>query len=619
MKRLDMKIRGLLMAFVLVMASSCEDFMEPDSISTFDTNYVFSNVDDARRGVNAIYVQFGTDGFRSRLSNNMTGNTDIERQSGWTRIDAGRREIWNLNAFPNNGDLRQFWNSAYGAISSANIAIDGLEASEALNSPDPTVSRTMYHLLGEAYTLRAYWYSMLIFYFGDVPFNNKAPKAGQDFFLEREDRNLILTEVIQDMIDIEEKMMWAEEVPFGIEQVTREYTLGMIARLALQRGGYYLTPEMTMEREGDYLDYYQIARDYTLKLMNLKGRELPGDFRQVFLNNAKFVTPVNDDILFEVPFAIGNGDVGWNIGIEVEGGANAQHGYGSGNNYMGIPPSYYFSFDTTDTRRDVTCALYKVNEDFEEVFIGVEGSATNIAQGKWSRHFLENPPGQNSAKGTGINWPMLRYSDVLLMFAEAENELSGPTGDAQEALKRVRRRAFDEVYWDEKVESYVNNVSASKASFFNAIVDERAWEFGGEMIRKYELIRWNLYYEQVKETVEELKAMADYAFDNSGPLANSDLPVYLFWKQDESGNFQLLNPNSKVLTPPDDTWNQAPFLLALHDDATVYDDWVLYDWENYINPPWGHEGVVRYIFPIPQEAITNSQGTLVNEGYEFTF
>ena len=89
---------------------------------------------------------------------------------------------------------------------------------------------------------------------------------------------------------------------------------------------------------------------------------------------------------------------------------------------MAIPPTYYFSFDTTDIRRDVTCAFMKSIPTLKsslsqilQIFHKANGAGT----------FLDNGPGQNSAKGTGINWPMMRYSDVLLMYAEAENELNG--------------------------------------------------------------------------------------------------------------------------------------------------------------------------------------------------
>ncbi|WP_026955707.1 RagB/SusD family nutrient uptake outer membrane protein [Algoriphagus vanfongensis] len=604
MKAIKFNQFALAAASVLVM--SCSDFLEPESISTFDSNYIYSNVDDARKGVNAVYSHFGQDAFRSRLSNNMAGNTDIEHQSGWTST-GDRYQIWDLNALESNRDLEIVWTYAYRAIRDANISIEGLRASGKLESEDPVEARTMSHLLGEAVTLKAYWYSILAFYFGDVPYVNEAPVAGADFNLPKEDRNVILSGVIQDMIEVEEGMMWADETPYGIEQVTREYTLGMIARLALQRGGYYVNPDLSQSRASDYLEYYQIAKDYSAKLIALKDRELPTDYRQVFLNQNKFISPVNSEVLFEVPFALGNGDVAWNIGITVEGGPTAAHSFGSGNNYMAIPPTYYFSFDTLDVRRDVTCALYKINTSFEKEFIN---NRTNIAQGKWSRHFLENPPGASSAKGTGINWPMMRYADVLLMYAEAENELNGPTAEAQEQLKRVRRRAFNSSLWSEKVDGYVSEVSGSKEDFFQAIVDERAWEFGGEMIRKYELIRWGNYSEKMDETVEGLKKMADDAFYGTGTL-----PDYMYWKIADNGDFVILNPNTKVVAPPDDTWNQVPFLLSMHDETLTYSEWITKDWANYIDGP--NPGVVRYIFPIPASAIANSQGTLTNDGYGF--
>jgi hypothetical protein len=462
--------------------------------------------------------------------------------------------------------------------------------------------------------MRAYWYSMLIFYFGDVPFSTRAPAVGVEFNLPKMDRNAILDSVITDLINIESEMSWADELQFGIEQINREYTLGMIARLALQRGGYYLKPDLTMAREADYLDYYQIAKDYTEKLMMLKDRELPEDFRQIFMNECKFISPVNSDILFEVPFAVGEGDVGWNIGIRVDAGT---HPYGSGSNYMAMPPTYFYSFDTLDIRREVTCGLYMINTDFVQELVSTGNM--NISQGKWSRHFLDNPPGPSTNKGTGINWPMLRYADVILMYAEAENELNGPTEEAKEALKRVRRRAFNETDWGTMVDAYVTTVSASKESFFNAIVHERAWEFGGEMIRKYELIRWNLYYEKVVETVEGCRQMADDAFAGTGTL-----PDYVYTKLDVNGDLMIYNIDEKVVAAPDDTWGREEWLIAMYDESSSpdpYAEWLVRDYANYIEPSniGVPDGIIRYIFPIPTVGIDNSKGVLKNDGYNFGF
>jgi len=602
---IDMKLKSILAIIPLMLIASCQkDFLDPESLSSFDLKYIYSNVDDARNGVNAVYSYFNQDAFRSRLSNNFTGNTDIERQSGWNST-GDRYQIWDLNATTSNRDLDIVWTYSYTAIRDANIAIEGIINSGNLNATDASTKNTFNQLLGEAYTLRAYWYSMLIYYFGDVPYVTDAPVAGANFFVPKSNRNEILTKEIDALIAVEENMQWADALPYGIEQVNREYTLGMIARLALQRGGYYLTPALTMTRDSDYLDYYAIAKQYSKKLIDLKDRPLPSDFRQIFMNECKFITPVNEEILFEVPFAKGGGDVAWNIGIRVDGGSTAKHDYGSGSNYMAIPPTYYLSFDSKDIRRDVTCGLYQINTDFVKTHVGL-----NISQGKWSRHFLPTPPGKESAKGTGINWPMMRYADVLLMYAEAENEINGPTIEAQNTLKRVRQRAFDAADWGTKVDAYVAQASVSKSSFFNAIVNERAWEFGGEMIRKYELIRWGIYSQKMQETIDGLKKLADDAFNNA-----QTGPEYMYWKVDSSGEFVVLNPDTYLAAAPDETWTGTSFLRTLHDDALTYKEWITKDYANYVNGP--APGVARYIFPIPTVAIENSQGTLKNDGYGF--
>lgn len=601
-----MKTKYILALFaILQLVTSCEkDFLDPHSVSTFDNNYIYTNVDDARKGVNAIYSSFQQDAFRSRLSNNMCGNTDIERQSGWNST-SDRHQIWDLNALDTNGDLNVVWSTAYRAIRDANIAIEGINASGNLNSTDASIKNTFNQLLGECYVIRAYWYSMLTFYFGDVPYTTQAPVAGQDFISPKSNRNEILSNEIQNLIKVEANMQWADQLPYGIEQINREYALGMIARIALQRGGYYLTPELTMVRDSDYLEYYQIAKDYSAKLISLKDRVLPADFKKIFMNQCKFISPLNEDILWEVPFAKGSGDVGWNIGITVIGG---EHNYGAGNNYMGIPVTYYLSFDSKDKRRDVTCSLHQYNAKFIQEIIP---NVNNISQGKWSRAFLDTPPGKQSAKGTGINWPMMRYADVILMYAEAENELNGPTSEAQNAFKRVRQRAFDPADWPTKVDGYVTQISVSKTAFFDALVNERAWEFGGEMIRKYELIRWGIYAKKVEETVNGLKKLADDAFNGVGTG-----PDYIYWKLDSNGNFIVLNPDTKVTAAPDATWTRQSFLLQLHNNTTTYQEWITRDYANYyLTGP--QPGVTRYIFPIPTLTILNSQGVLKNDGYKF--
>jgi len=130
----------------------------------------------------------------------------------------------------------------------------------------------------------------------------------------------------------------------------------------------------------------------------------------------------------------------------------------------------------------------------------------------------------------GYNWVVIRFSDVLLMYAEAENEINnGPTAGAIDAFQKVRIRAFG------GNADLAGTPPADKAGFFNAIVNERALEFGSEGIRKYDLIRWNLLGDKLSETKQDLAKMAALAPPyNNLPTAmyyypNTDPKDYIDW------------------------------------------------------------------------------------------
>jgi hypothetical protein len=225
----------------------------------------------------------------------------------------------------------------------------------------------------------------------------------------------------------------------------------------------------------------------------MKPRDLYPNFEQSFINEMNYSHDNNAEVLFEVAFVQSyGGDIGWSFGVPntgscVQGTTTAQ---------VAITPTYYMSFADTDTRRDICCAKYQHAADTVQAV-----ASTGIYAGKWDRARASVELGSGSSKGTGINFPLMRYSDVLLMLAEAENELNGPTAIAKDALTKVRARAFAGAEdYTEQVSEYVNKLS-SKEAFFNAIVDERAWEFGSEALRKFDLVRWNLYAKKIEQAM----------------------------------------------------------------------------------------------------------------------
>lgn len=604
--------RILFLTIIIVAFGSCKKFLTSDSPSNFDQKYVFGTVADARKSVNGVYALFNQDAFTSRVSNNFAGNTDVEMGSVGASPDNSRRDIWSFEATSNNSDLLTVWNNAYNAINKANECEEGLKTVSLASDPS---NRDYKQLLGETRTLRAIWYYLLMNHWGDVPFSAKPSRAGDNFYLPRTGRDSILTFLINDLRDIEPDMYWADQLPYGIEQVNREFVIGMIARLALMRGGYWLYPDVTMQRKPDYKDYYTIARDYCKKLVDLKPHSMSA-FATVFMNENKYLKPVNDDVLYEVAFYPGSGDVAWNNGVRVDAGT---HPYGSGSSYLTFMPYYYHSFDTTDLRLPVTCYLVYYDKDLMQQPTGI-----SISPGKWNRLMVPTPLGAASAKGTGINWPLMRYADVLLMLAEAENELNGPSSMAQDALKQVRKRAFPSATWGEKVDNYVSTNAVNQQTFFNALVNERAWEFGGECLRKYDLERWNLYGKKIAEIRNESAQMGVDAVAGTGKYSN--LPDYIYYKRDSATKtVTFLNPYSRVAAPPiidvpnkgdnPKGYYRLSWLRSLYNTTTSGPaDVVLRSWRGYTDNTG--TAPLRYILPLHNSIISASKGSLQNQyGY----
>lgn len=598
-----------------LVAGSCKKFLNKEYESSFTQDYIYSNEQDARKAVNAVYALFNQDAFTSRVSNNFTGNSDIEVGGVGASPDNSRRDIWSFEATDANADLLTVWNNAYSAINRANDCVEGITNSALYKAGNATMKQ----LLGEASTLRAYWYYLLMNHWGDVPFKTTSTKAGDNFYLSRTGRDTILSFLIDDLRKAEEGMQWASDLDFGIERINREFVLGMIARLSLMRGGYWLYPDLQMRRKSDYLDYYKIANDYCKKLIELKPHTLNTDFKKIFYNECQGVTPLNDDVLYEVAFHPGFGDVGWCNGVKVDAGS---HSYGSGSNYLSLPPSYYYSFDTLDKRLEVTCSIIYYDGTLQET----PSAVTSIAPGKWNRLWLKTAPGSASAKGTGINWPLMRYSDVLLMLAETENEINnGPTGTAKDALATVRRRAFASANWSEKVDNYIAAL-AGKEAFFEAIVNERAWEFGGECLRKYDLARWNIYGRKIADAMQVMTDMGADAY-GAGTGAYTNLPDYLYYKKNANKTAVFYTKYTKpAVAPPvvdvpnkgdnPDGYIRVAWLRSLRNTTTNGPaDFILRTWRGYKDN--AGTDPVRYILPLHSSVITNSQGALKNDGYGY--
>ena len=507
-----------IIAFGALSFASCSDMLDVDSPSKIDDATVFANEEYTLQALLGAYNLFGQDSYTSRMCGVYMQNTDVEASAPSAGVPSSdRRAVWSLQSSAITGfnDMTNMWNHNLQAIDRANQVIEGVDNSSIGSSEN------MQQMKGEAVCIKAYRYYLMCGFWGDVPYYDTASKWGGNLDKPRADKFSIYSRILQQLVDIEPKMKFSDANSGGIERMNRDFAIGMIARLALFRAGYAKTADNQMKRADDYLDvtadsltvtytnlsgnqvtaqtheqYLQMAKDYCQKLIQLKPRSLYPDFYTPFANENSYTIENNAEILYEIAFVESyGGDVGWSIGV-TNTGSNAN---GNTTNQVGLTPSYYLSFADNDQRRDVTCAKWQhVNG------VVYPTDCTGMGIGKWDRALATKSLGSSSSKGTGINYPLMRYSDVLLMLAEAENELNGPTALAKEALTQVRARAFrNSPNYAQDVTDYVAALN-SKEAFFNAIVNERAWEFGGEGLRRFDLIRWNIYAQKIEEAMRTM-------------------------------------------------------------------------------------------------------------------
>lgn len=491
--------------------TSCADYLEQTPVSSFGPDYVFSNVTNADKAVSGVYAALGGDhGYGIRLSMYYSLDDDIMMGQGGNPFpDNERRDIAHYNVQPSNTQIRIPFNQLYVGVERANICIQEIPRMAMYTSGTATQQAALRRLHGEALTLRAMFYFDLVKHWGDVPASFIPSSMQTDLFTERTDRDVIYDQIIADLGEAAELLPWGG----NSERISQGTARALRARLALFRGGYSLRLDRQMRRSADYREFYQIARDEALAVMQSGSHGLNPSFQAVFKDAllARRREP-NGEILWEIAMTGG----GSALGDSKLGYYNGPRWNNLGNSALTILPTFFYAFDQNDQRRDVTAAPYNINQDM--TLVARTGHA--IVDGKFRRDWITNPVVVNSAaQYFGVNWPVIRYSDVLLMFAEAENELNGgPTPAAIAAYEEVRVRGFG------GDASLIGATPGDQQAFFEAIVNERAFELAGEAIRKYDLIRWNLLETKLNETKSNLSAMAA----RQGQYAN--LPTTMYYE-----------------------------------------------------------------------------------------
>ncbi|HEY0676690.1 MAG TPA: RagB/SusD family nutrient uptake outer membrane protein [Chitinophagaceae bacterium] len=499
MKTTNLYYRIAFIALLALGLGSCKKYLEVEPISSFGPDYIFDNVVNARQAVLGAYAPLTGDAtYGIRISMYYPYDEDnMMGQGGTPYPDNERRDIAHYTVNPSNTQLAGPFNQLYVGIERANICIYNIPKMEEYTNGTDAEKKELKRLHGEALTLRAQYYLELIRNWGDIPSQFQPSSLETDLFKAKTDRDSIYNVLIADLATAIPLLPWRTEVTAD-ERITQGAARALRARIALYRGGYSLRKSKQMLRGSSHATYYQIARDECDAIIKRPDQhKLNPSYMAVFKDYicAHRIEP-NGEVVWEV--AMGGGTSA--LGDSKLGYYNGPRWNNLGNSALTILPNFFYMFDSTDTRRDVTVAPYNINQN------GTIAGRTlqTLVDGKFRRDWITNPVALTSnAQYFGLNWPVIRFSDVLLMFAEAENELNnGPSAAAKAAFEQVRLRAYG------GNAALIGTTPSDYQGFFNAIVKERALEFASEGIRKYDLIRWNLLGQKIAETKTTLAAMA---------------------------------------------------------------------------------------------------------------
>lgn len=402
--------------------------------------------EDALKGVNAIYAQL-------RSWNNVAFNAICIESTGSDEADKGSTPtdatFFNLfdqfTVTATQGSLQDFWTGQYQNINLANQVLD--------NVPNITMDEGLKaRYLAEAKFIRAYSYFRLVRAYGNVVLRLHVPKDNSEYNLPQSDKAAVYAQIEKDLTEA------ATVLPpsYGaadLGRATKGAAIGLHAKVAL------------------YQKKWTDVLNYTNQVMGM-GYDLFPDFEKGFRTQNEN----NIESLFEVQAELvpGNADASNSQYSQVQGVAGVM-GWG-----FNTPSSVLAAaFEAGDPRRDATI-LFK-GETTPQGDLVPTSVPNDYYNQKSYVPFAMRVSTFN--EGCQQNIRVLRFSDILLMNAEAANELDNPT-QALTSLNRVRKRARG------TSTTILPDVTVTdKTALRNAIYQERRVELAMENDRYFDVIR----------------------------------------------------------------------------------------------------------------------------------
>ncbi|UBM58434.1 RagB/SusD family nutrient uptake outer membrane protein [Marinilongibacter aquaticus] len=457
--KLTKAVGGIALCF---LSLSCSDFLKESDPSNLSPDNFYTIPDHAEAAIAATYadLRFYGDGagiFSSnwQLLEAVTGTSTTE-----TAQNSDLNNLYSLSYDGNTQHVINWWNGLYKVIANANLVLDKVPSIDPMDETQKT------KILSEARFLRALAYFNIVRLWGDAPLITLPQTASsEDFFPERTSQEQIYNLIVEDLQFAESGLSAWTDASGRVNKAAVKALLSKVyltmAGYPLQKGASHYTLAANKAKEViDYananpseiglFDTYKQVHDETLK--NTKEHLFQIQYNSVVAGNPMGNYYPN----FKPVTYSGPGGTGSTVPTR----------------------SFYDSFESGDLRTKDQDGWF-----YTSYYTNGNGEPFDLGAPYVFKHFNQIANGYEGVAGTrnnNLNVPVLRYAEVLLIYAEAQNEVGGPDANTLAALKQIRDRA--EL-------STPGLGSFSKDSFREAVWKERWYEFCYESKTWFDMVR----------------------------------------------------------------------------------------------------------------------------------
>lgn len=439
-----------LLASIVVAGFSCsDDFLEKAPLDTINTDNFYQTEADAVAAINGAYqpLQWAKlYNMRMWTSDIMAGNSIVGAGGG----DDGRetQDMMNFVTTTDNPGVLDLFRGPYPGILRCNVVLQKV--------PDMKINEALKNrIVGEAHFLRGLYYFILVRYFGDVPLITKPQAPGDDLRPARSPKDQVYEQIMDDFSKakalLPDKSMYSAS---DKGRASKGAASGMLAKVYLTLGKWNEVVTLTKEVEG-------------------MGYDLNGNYG----DNFNPLTENSIESLFEIQYVSNAGEDFWSnenqaSWLSTFTGPRNSGMVAGGWGWNQPTKEFVDSYEKGDLRKDVT-VFYKGCPKFD----GVDYDPAYSITGYNLRKFVVTKSVADTYDNSPLNFPVLRFSDVLLMQAEALNNLNR-TSEAETPLNKVRMRA-----------GLPAVTGVSQAEFKEKVLHERRMELAFEGQRWFDLIR----------------------------------------------------------------------------------------------------------------------------------